>query len=355
MSTVRDILGIQAAPTVTSPMASVMSSMGMGKTTPTQKKRKSFASRMESKLVASLRDSMNPLDSPPKSSLSRHWEWVDFGNTAHPGHLRLSHWDSQKDRDLYSGAKFNVQPQLPALSDLHISDKHSLLRKFGLQDTDLAYLFSLLVRFELRFVVVADYLQSTRQPPFGTLSLEGLKEIYYSVFTCVWPTKKCRFSADLERERRQALRDRFAVIAVEGAENLENKKKEEKRLLGEIKDLEVKIKLIESEQNSLSTVLFPPTTSAGDPHGLVSLFTKTCVAGGTKEAGKNSSVTAVLKPKLNFACALVPGICSRFSSPRIEIFLRQLGDLADQEKQLSNFVKKKDAEIKALQKQLANS
>lgn len=358
MSTVRDILGVHAAPTVTSPMASVMSSIGMGKTTPTQKKRKSFASRMESKLVADLRDSMNPAlaGSPTKPSLNRHWELVKFDNSAHPGKLRLTHWDYQKEREQYAGSRFNVGSQLPDLEDAPESLKQELVSKFKLRDiTDLEFIFSRFSVFELRFVVIADHIRSTCPHPLNTLTIEDLKEIYYAIFCSVFPAKKCRFSKDLERERREVLQERFSVIAVEGVETMESKKKEEKRLQSEIKEMENKIKSLESDQAAVSAILFPLPCS-DDPHGLVAMFQRTCVPGASKE-GKlpSSGVIQTLRSKINFSTSVVPAICSRFSSPRVEQFLRDLGQLAEQEKQMIAFIKRKEGEIKALEKLLAKS
>jgi hypothetical protein len=351
MSTVKEILGIQATPVVAAPIASLMSSMGMGTTTPSAKKRKSFTTGKASKLVASLHDSMNPI--AIRTRPYRKWGWMEFENNGHSGRLRLRHWDHDPERKDYPGSRFNLAVDMPALTDLSDTDRERIITKFHLKDlSDLEGIFGVLARFELRFVVALDHINE-RRGSGSDLTIESLKDLYYSVYSIVFPSKKCRFSAESESERRECLEDRFRTVLAEGVDVVDSRKKEEKRLTMEIKELEQKLKSIESDQEQLASILFPEPTSK-DTHGLINLYTKTCVPGAPKETKSVATpIATALKPRLNFSTCLVPAVCGKFNSPRIEAFLLELGQLAEQERALTTFIKRKETEIKSAQKILS--
>jgi len=100
------------------------------------------------------------------------WNWKPFRNTARKDNHVFYHWarsdDSSED---YRFARFNKKLTLPSYTDEEYQ-QHFQDSSWTKQETD--ELFELCWRFDMRFVVVADRMASTR-------TLEELKERFYSV------------------------------------------------------------------------------------------------------------------------------------------------------------------------------
>ena len=101
------------------------------------------------------------------------WVWRYFHNSARSDHIRLCHWVKSSDdpgRD-YPFAKFNKGVNMVTYTDEEY-EKYLKDGKWTKEETD--QLFELCLRFELRFVVIADRFE-------GEKSLEDLKERFYSI------------------------------------------------------------------------------------------------------------------------------------------------------------------------------
>ena len=377
MSVVRDILGVpQAALQSTSPLAAVMSSIGLS-TAPAPKpgrKRKSFAS-LKTKEIEKLRDSENliisPIATPETPQGGRQWKFRPFRNSAREDDVMLSHWDNREDlmRD-YSAARCKVPVQLPPIE---LADE-SVWSKHGLNRDQFVHVFDLLQTFELNFVLVADRLNFP-------LSVEQIKDMYYSLYSIANPGKKCKYSFANDVERKRLLQDRQASIAAEGRKNVTEMNKSEKRILGEVKELEERLKVIDGDAALIDRVVLAPgegkkapTTPSGKkgstisgcslasaekkPTGadLVNKFLPgfpTPPPTGRREsvAAADSSTAIVLKQTIDMSAIKQIGtICTSFNSKRINDFFQQLNDLAEAEKSLTAFIRKRESELRAVSK-----
>ncbi|KAF8401277.1 hypothetical protein HHK36_012210 [Tetracentron sinense] len=126
---------------------------------------------------------------PDKEKIT--WQWLSFTNSARPDNLQLSHWvrvvnDVPPTGD-YSFAKYNKSVDIVKYTDeeyeKHLIDPvdainyQSKLQGFSdimwtKEETD--QLFNLCEQFDLRFILIADRLPSSR-------TVEELKRRYYSV------------------------------------------------------------------------------------------------------------------------------------------------------------------------------
>ena len=377
MSVVRDILGVKQKSDAAA-IASVMSSIAA---TAPSKKRKSF--KPESREVASLRDTMNVIPIGRTQGGSgrprRSWRWVPYRNSARGGDeiniASLAHWDYRGGdespvSDDYTGAKFNVQVEVPDIeSILTTSVASELLRKHNLRSIDdIRLLFNLLSQFDLRFPVAVDRFNSITGL---SLSMTDVKDIYYSMYSESWPSRKCKYSAELDDERREILQESLTNLAVEGLDSTAQKKKEEKRLVAEIKELEDELKQTNDSffsdivTTSVLWSMAPPVTAAslqkkppGYEHvaknlsGLIGSDTSAIKSGSTGSSSVGVLLGSFLKHSgVDFSgIKALPNFCSSLSSHKLAEFFHELSELLEKEKALNSFIKKRDIEIKVLVK-----
>ena len=365
MSVVRDILGVTAQ--TQSPMAAVMSSIGLA-SKPTTKKRKSFSSKLESKEVANLRDSEGLVKSPPATPTggdSRGWKWRKFKNSAAASGDPLSHWDNRDDvhRD-YTAVRCNIGVDMP---DLALADDQVLIdieKRHRVDRRALEEVWETLRVTELNFIVAADRLGK---------SPEELKGMYYSVFSAMYPNKKCKYSFSADVERKKLLEERAVSIATEGAERVTEMKKREKELIGEIKEIENRLKTVQQESAVLEKLVNPdqPPVATGKKANqprLASSETKapgaelvakyvpgvallSAFLAGTKYEPPTNTTALVNKVAVDFSSLTrVPVQCTSFNSKKINDFFAKLAELSETEKALNAFIRKREADIKAASK-----
>lgn len=373
MSVVREILGVKQK-TEVAPIASVLSSISTGAPA---RKRKSFKS--ESREVASLRDTMNVIPVSPgaidTTRTKRHWRWVPYRNTARGGDeinmATMAHWDHRGGdespvREDYTAVKFNVPVEIASLEMLPDPGvDEQLAARYGFRSVvDLTLLFDLLGKFELRFAVVVDRFNSIAG---YNLSITAVKDIYYTVYSLVWPGRKCKYSVELDEERRDILQLNQENLAMEGLDSAAQKKKEEKRIVAEIKELEEQMKEIDDPffTDVLSgSDLWPnaPSVTAASvqkkPIGYENV-TKNLAGfvGVSSEPSKSSSAssslvnTFVRQNGVDFSAIKgIPNFCSSVSSYRLANYFHQVSQLVEKEKALNSFIRKRDNDIKALVK-----
>ena len=334
MSVVRDILGVQSSQQ--SPMAAVISSF-----TSASKKQPSVGRkriRFEKRELLNLRDSDTLVVSPPSSQegSSNSWKLKKFNLSSNP--YLLSHWDNRTDseKEAYSGDRFNIQVEMPP----HNSHER---------------VFHTLRESELNFIVASDRLIDED----STLTPERLKQIYYSVYAEAFPGRKCRFSFEAEVERKRILEERQKEGGSD--KSASEIKKREKQLSGEIKELEKKLKDFETDSLFIDK-LFSASHDKQDAKSLVSLASAEKkppgydliykFLPGVTGTKSESSVMMVSKTPVDFAAMTqVSEGCTSFNSIKMIEFFRQLNELQETEKGLSAFIKKREAEIKALKKQ----
>lgn len=376
MSVVREILGVRQKSDA-APIASVLSSISTAAPT---KKRKSF--KAESREVASLRDTMNVIPLSPgmidTTRTKRHWRWVPYRNTARGGDetnmATLAHWDHRGGdespvREDYTAVKFNIPAEIPSLESVqdsqlldHLAQRYSINK-----DVDIKLLFDLLSKFELRFPIAVDRFNSITG---HDISITAVKDIFYTVYAAVWPGRKCKYSVDQDEERREILQENQESVAMEGLETVTQKKKEEKRIISEIKEIEEQLKEIDdpffNDMVSRSALWprAPPVTAAslqkkptGYEHVAKNLVGFVGVTGdSTKSTGSSSSLAPLMNSfvkqnSVDFtAIKQIPNFCSSVSSYRIADFFHQLAQLIEKEKALNGFVRKRENDIKTLVK-----
>jgi len=373
MSVVREILGVKQK-TEVAPIASVLSSISTGAPA---RKRKSFKS--ESREVASLRDTMNVIPVSPgaidTTRTKRHWRWVPYRNTARGGDeinmATMAHWDHRGGdespvREDYTAVKFNVPVEIASLEMLPDPGvDEQLAARYGFRSVvDLTLLFDLLGKFELRFAVVVDRFNSIAG---YNLSITAVKDIYYTVYSLVWPGRKCKYSVELDEERRDILQLNQENLAMEGLDSAAQKKKEEKRIVAEIKELEEQMKeiddpfLIDVHSGSDLWPNAPSVTAASvqkKPIGYENV-TKNLAGfvGVSSEPSKSSSAssslvnTFVRQNGVDFSAIKgIPNFCSSVSSYRLANYFHQVSQLVEKERALNSFIRKRDNDIKALVK-----
>ena len=220
------------------------------------KKRKSFLK--EAREVSNLRDSeslvKSPLLTPPGETSNRKWKWKKFNNSSAMSgdtHL-LSHWDYRdNDNREYAATRCDIGVEMAELSQASSETIAQLMSKHQhLTQTSLEEIFQLLTATELNFIVTTDRSQSG-------LSIEQIKDIYYSVYADAFPNKKCKYSYSSDVERRKLLEERQATIATEGLDKVAEMRKREKELAAEVRDIETEIKKIESEASVLEKIINP--------------------------------------------------------------------------------------------------
>ena len=298
MSTVREIMGVSAPTNIPSPIAAVLKTISQGP----GRKRKSFA--LERREVANLRDPDNPV--PVKQI--RKWKWRAFGKK------NICHWD-YREESVDSGAKFNIPVDMPDLESIDPNWlEENVLSKFSISREFLEEIWKLLRRFELRFVLVCDVLPN--------IALETLKDVYYTVWS---QGKRCRYSASAEAARRQGLHARQQAVAQEGAERITSFKKEERRLQTEIREISNKCKMIESENQILADIIFTEKRNSKTSTSLIS----------EKSPIKEKSLDTT-------------SISTNFHSAKVYYFSQKVSTLIEMEKNLSQFIRRKDLECKRL-------
>lgn len=110
----------------------------------------------------------------------RKWEWAPFTNPARADSAVFHHWRRTTDESKeYPFAKFNKQLNIPTYTaneyNAHLKSNQV---KWSKAQTD--HLFDLAIRFDLRFVIMADRWDRAN---YGTKTVEDLKERYYEVLT----------------------------------------------------------------------------------------------------------------------------------------------------------------------------
>ena len=364
MSVVRDILGVQAQTGLTSPVAAVMSVMTSKQSA---KKRKSFLK--EAREVMNLRDSeglvKSPLHTPPGEASRRSWKWKKFKNSSAMSgeyHL-LSHWDYRDDDNReYTATRCNVAVELAELSQASSQIISGLMSKYKqLTQDSIEDIFQLLKATELNFIVTADRSNSG-------LSVEQIKDIYYTVYADVFPHKKCKYSSASDAERRKVLEERQVTIATEGADKVAEMRKREKELAAELRDIENEIKKVESEASVIEKIINPEPKKVNQQAALASSEKKppgyeivykyipgivelNAFLTGKPAEVPSSTIQMVHKTPIDFsAFTKMSANCTSYNSKRVMDFFARLAELAEMEKTLTAYIKKRDAEIKAAKK-----
>jgi len=368
MSVVREILGV--AQVSGPPTAAVMSLIT--KPPPVPKKRKSFLK--EAREVANLRDSDGLVTSPPMSpedSGSRTWKWKKFRNSiALSGdQILLSHWDHREDegnRD-YSAVRCYISVELPDPTSVPETVVSDVTKKYNLTQTHFTNIFQTLDLTDLNFIVTADRLN---------LTVDQVKDVYYTVYAAAFPGRKCKYSHEADVERRKILEEKTVSIATEGAEKVNELRRREKELMAEIKELESDMKSLETEFSVVEKIITPepavaPVKTIKQKGSLVKLASEEKKPAGYEFINKyvpgvvelnaflsgksaeipKSTVQMVGKQAVDFtALTQVSPNCTSFNSKKIMDFFTTLAELNEQEKQLTGFIRKREAEIKALSK-----
>ena len=367
MSVVRDILGVGPAKSSSSPVSALMSVMGAPPTV--TKKRKSFLK--EAREVASLRDSEGLIKSPPKTPEeleNRKWKWNKFKNSAafSKDIFLMSHWDYKQDEKDYPAARCNIKPEIPQLADVSSDVLSDVAGKYNLSTQDIETLFEILEWSEVNFIITADR--------FGDdLSVDQIKDIYYTVFSHVFPTKKCKYSHASDIERRKILQERQLSIATEGLEKVNELKRREKELVSDIKEIESQMKSLEADfapieklitegwrkepQKKASAVICLASSEKKPPgYDLINKYLPGVVELQAFLSGKpaevpQSTTQIVNKQSVDFsAFTKAYRYCTAFNSKEIIDFFAELNDIAEAEKTLTAFIKKREADIKKLKR-----
>ncbi|XP_014290775.1 DNA methyltransferase 1-associated protein 1 [Halyomorpha halys] len=145
----------------------------------------------------------------------RPWKWMPFTNPGRTDNAIFHHWRRLCDEGKeYPFARFNKKVEIPSYTEVEYS---SYLEKDDWTQAETDHLFDLAGRFDLRFSVMADRLDTAR---FRKRSIEDLKERYYGVVTALAKVKTGRglpseakeyfFDADHERRRKEQLERLFS-------------------------------------------------------------------------------------------------------------------------------------------------
>jgi len=277
----------------------------------------------------------------------------------------VTHWDYRGLGDEsppaidYPAARNNLKPDMPDISQMLASPAgHQFLSEISLKYNlggsvePIINIFEMLSRFDLRFPLVVDRLDSPN------LTLEQLKGLYYEIYAYFWPLKKCKYSPEADAERRARASN---MDSLDG-----QKKKEEKRLLLEIKEIENQISECTLDVTSILKSSPQPSTpkktcymasSEKRPIGYDQFINHlpghmaTAVSGELKTVSTHPQSTFV-KQNVNFvAIEGIPKFCSNFSSPEIANFFSHISNLLEQEKSLNAFIRKQDSLLKGISKQ----
>ena len=121
------------------------------------------------------------------SKNSSNWVWSPFINPARKDNLRLVHWQRAEDVNKdYDFAKFN---QNIDIVDFTEEEYNKLIkpndRNWNYEQT--RYLWDLIKRYELRFIVIMDRFDEEK---YGERTVESLKDRYYSVARTILESRK---------------------------------------------------------------------------------------------------------------------------------------------------------------------
>jgi len=173
------------------------------------------------------------------SKNNSNWVWSPFTNPARKDNLKLVHWQRAEDVNKdYDFAKFNQNIDIVEFTE----DEYNNLikpndRNWNYEQT--RYLWDLIKRYELRFIVIMDRFDEEN---YGERTVESLKDRYYSVARTILehrkmfdhPIIKSGYNYEQEMKRRtyleKTMNKSFAELREENylfemAENL-NKKME---------------------------------------------------------------------------------------------------------------------------------
>ena len=139
-----------------------------------------------------------------------NWAWAKFTNPARTDNLRLVHWQKAEDVNKdYDFAKFNQNIDIVEFT----KEEYDTLikpndRNWNYEQT--CYLWDLIKRYELRFIVIMDRFDEEK---YGERTVESLKDRYYSVARTILenrkmfdhPIIKSGYNFDQEMKRRTYL------------------------------------------------------------------------------------------------------------------------------------------------------
>ena len=121
------------------------------------------------------------------SKNSSNWVWAPFSNPARQDNLKLIHWQRAEDVNKdYDFAKFNQNIDIVDFTE----DEYNKLikpndRNWNYEQT--RYLWELIKRYELRFIVIMDRFDEEK---YGERTVESLKDRYYSVARTILESRK---------------------------------------------------------------------------------------------------------------------------------------------------------------------
>ena len=121
------------------------------------------------------------------SKNSSNWVWAPFSNPPRQDNLKLIHWQRAEDLNKdYDFAKFN---QNIDIVDFTEDENNKLIkpndRNWNYEQT--RYLWELIKRYELRFIVIMDRFDEEK---YGERTVESLKDRYYSVARTILESRK---------------------------------------------------------------------------------------------------------------------------------------------------------------------
>ena len=171
------------------------------------------------------------------SKNSSNWVWSPFTNPARKDNLKLVHWQRAEDVNKdYDYAKFNQNIDIVEFTE---EEYNKLIkpndRNWNYEQT--RYLWDLIKRYELRFIVIMDRFDEEN---YGERTVESLKDRYYSVARTILehrkmfdhPIIKSGYNYEQEMKRRtyleKTMNKSFAQLREENklfemAENLNKK------------------------------------------------------------------------------------------------------------------------------------
>ena len=118
---------------------------------------------------------------------SSNWVWASFSNPARKDNLKLVHWQRAEDVNKdYDFAKLNQNIDIVEFT----KDEYDKLikpndRNWNYEQT--CYLWELIKRYELRFIVIMDRFDEEK---YGERTVESLKDRYYSVARTILENRK---------------------------------------------------------------------------------------------------------------------------------------------------------------------
>ena len=144
------------------------------------------------------------------SKAASNWVWAKFTNPARTDNLKLVHWQRAEDvNKSYDFAKLNQSIDIVEFTK---EEYDSLIkpndRNWNYEQT--CYLWDLIKRYELRFIVIMDRFDEEK---YGERTVESLKDRYYSVARTILenrkmfdhPIIKSGYNFDQEMKRRTYL------------------------------------------------------------------------------------------------------------------------------------------------------